>query len=205
MPYHIGGRKRDPRIPIKHNEVLEHLDGDPKKLTLIDDSPDGRFPVNFSLGKSGRAVDATHMPTRFRRKGNKGLPMYEVDNAWGGGLIVTDKFRKIVESFEPAVHQFFPIQIEQGGKVIVERFIFYICNRLDSLAKEYCSPQIGPDEFYNPIHDGNDKIVFASSQIMNVSAWCDRFTVGRYVSDELFASLASENFTGFGFKQYDEI
>lgn len=131
--------------------------------------------------------------------------MYDVDSGWGGGLIVNEKFKDIVEAFEPGVHQFFPIQIEQGGKVIAERFIFFICNRLDTLAKDQCVPPVGPDAQYRPIHDGNDRRVYDTAKIGGHHAWCDRFSRGTMVSNALFDALFAENFTGFGFKKYDQI
>lgn len=205
MPYHISGGKIDPRVPIDHNEIFVCLDGDPKKLTLIDESPDGRFSVKFELGNSGRPVDPTHMPTRCRRKGNKGLPVYEVDNTWGGGLRVTAKFKDIVESFEPDVHQFFPLQIEQGGKVIAERFIFYICNRLDTLAKDLCRPKVERGKRYMPVRDGTDKRVYDLSKIGGHHAWRDRFSSGAMISNELLAALSEQDFTGFSYREYDQI
>ena len=204
MPHHIAGRKIDPRVPIMHNENWVYLDGDVDKITLLDESSDGRFPVNFGLGKSGRPVDPTYMPTRIRRKGNRGLPIYDVDITWGGGLHVTERFKSIVEAFEPGVHQFFPIQIEQGGKVIAERFIFFICNRLDTLAKDQCVPPVGPDAQYCPIHDGNDRVVFDSTKIGAHHAWHDRFTLGRMVSNALCDELNAQDFTGFSSRKYDQ-
>ncbi len=204
MPFHIAGGRQDARVPIKHNEIFVHLDGDPKKVSLVDESSDGRFPVRFNLGGSGRPVDPTQMPTRLRRKGNKGLPLYDVDSIWGKGLLVVERFKEVVESFEPGVHQFLPVQIEQGGKVIAQRHIFYICNRLDTLAKQLCSPPVGPDERYQPIQDGNDRRVYDSSKIGNHHAWCDRYSLGTMTSNALFAALAAEDFTGLGFKEYDQ-
>ncbi len=205
MPYHIAGGSRDPRVELKHTEILEPIDGNPKKLELKDTSPDGKYSVTFSGGNSGRPVDPTYMPTRLRRKGNEGRPLYDVDNMWGGGLLVTDRFKEIVESFEPGVHQFFPIQIEQRGKVIADRYIFYVCNRLDTLAKDLCVPPVAEGAKYMPAYDGNDQIIYDSSKIGSDHAWNDRFNIGRLVSNELFDALAAADFTGFGFKKYDQI
>ena len=105
------------------------------------------------------------MPTRLRRKGNEEFPFYEVFEAWGKGLLVTEKFKQIVERFEPDVHQFLPVDIEQGGKVIAKRYFFYICNRLDTLAKDASIPPVGEDERYMPVHDGNDKKIFDTKKL----------------------------------------
>ncbi|KJZ18241.1 hypothetical protein TW80_14995 [Loktanella sp. S4079] len=104
MPYHIAGGSNDPRVDLKHSEILEPIDGAYKKLELIDSSQDGKYAVTFNSGNSGRPVDPTHMPTRLRRKGNEGRPLFDIDNMWGGGLLVTERFKEIVESFEPGVH-----------------------------------------------------------------------------------------------------
>ncbi len=205
MPYHIAGGGRDPRVELKHEEILEPIDGDYKKLELKDTSLDGKYSVTFSGGYGGRPVDPTYMPTRLRRKGNEGRPLHDVRNIWGGGLLVTERFKGIVECFEAGVHQFFPIQIEQRGKVIADRYIFYVCNRLDTLAKDLCVPPVAEGAKYMPAYDGNDRMVFDAKKIGAHHAWNDRFTIGRMVSNELFDALAAADFTGLGFEKFDQI
>jgi len=201
LPYHISGGKRDPRVPIKHNEIWHALDGDPAKLALQDNSPDGKFLVTLGMG---RPVNPKSMPTRFRRQGNNGLPIYDIDGAWGGFCVV-ERFKDIVEAFEPGVHQFLPFEIEQGGEVIAKRHLFYICNRLDTLAKDQCRPPVEPGRNYMPNYDGNDVEVFERQKIGDHHAWCDRSTIGNFVSNQLFDAIQAENFTGLGFKRYDEV
>ncbi len=204
MVYHIAGSNSDDSVPLKHEEILNPIDGDVSKITVIDTSRDGGRIASFSTGYSGRAIDPTHMPTRMRRKGNTGLPLHKVHEIWGGGLLVSDTFRNIVERFEPDVHQFFPIAIELRGKVIFERFYFHICNRLDTLAKDKCVPPVEVGKLYMPAYDGNDKVIFDTAAIGGHHFWNDKFSLGRYVSNQAFSALKDANLTGLGYEFYEQ-
>ena len=205
MVYHISGGAPDPKLAGILTQVLIPVDGDFDKVELIDPSQDGRWGVSFRTGGSGRPIDTTHMPTRLRRKGNEEFPFYEVARTRGKGLLVTEKFKQIVERFEPDVHQFLPVDIEQRGKVIAKRYFFYICNRLDTLAKDACIPAVGKDEHYMPNYDGNDKMVFSTKKIGSCHAWHDKYTIGRFMSDELVTALAEQNFLGMGHQKFDQV
>lgn len=204
MVYHIGGGASDPRVPLKHEEILTPLDGDFTKTTLIDPTPDGGRVITTGNG-SGRAIDPKHLPTRLRRKGNAGCPLHDVREIWGSSLLVNETFKDIVENIEPGVHQFFPIAIEQRGKTVFERFYFNICNRLDSLAKSECVPPVEEGRLYRPARQPDDKVVFDRATFGNHHAWHEKFYIGRLVSDELFAAISDANLTGLGFKKYDEV
>lgn len=202
MVYHIAGSATDPRFPLKHEEILEPIDGDLDRINVIDPTPDGGRVIR--AGGSGRAIDLENIPTRLRRKGNEGCPLHDVRDMWGG-LLVNETFRDVVESAEPGIHQFSLILVEQKGKVIFERFYFNICNRLDSLAKAECVPPVEEGRMYRPAMDPTDKIVFDSAKIGSCHAWHDKFALSRLVSDELFSAIESAGFTGLGSKRYDEV
>lgn len=204
MVYHIAGGNTDPRVPLKHEEILEPVDGDYKLITLVDALDEHGNHFSFHEGGAGRPVDPTHMPTRLRRKGNKGLPLHDMREIWGKGLLVNQTFKDIVEGLEPNVHQFFPMAIEQDGKVIFERYYFHICNYLDALAKDKCVPPVAPGRIYMPTHDGNDRVVFDTQKVGKHHAWNDHSTIGRFVSNELLEALQSAELTGLGYTQYDE-
>lgn len=203
MVYHIAGGASDARVPLKHEEILEPIDGNIDKITVIDTGK-VRSP-SFLSGGSGCPVDPKYMPTRMKRKGNKGVPLHDVREIWGNGLLVSKAFKDIVESFQPNVHQFFPIAIEQSGEVIFERYYFHICALLDSLAKEQCVPPVESGSIYMPAYDGNDKTVFDSSKTAGHHAWHDERALGRYVSNDLFSELVGAELTGLRYFKYDEI
>ncbi|TQV65615.1 imm11 family protein [Aliiroseovarius halocynthiae] len=164
--------------------------------------------MSFDLGGSGRPVNGTHMPTRLRRKrvsDNKGFPIDDVRNIWGGGLLVSAAFKDVVERFEPGVHQFFPITIEQGGKAQFERFGFYICNRLDTLAKDECVPPVGEDEQWKRIRGQEYKKIFDTQKIGSHHVWHDKYTIGTFVSDALHEALTEADLSGLGGKYYEQV
>ncbi|WP_446720140.1 imm11 family protein [Loktanella sp. S4079] len=97
------------------------------------------------------------------------------------------------------------MQVEQRGKVIAERYIFYICNRLDTLAKDLCVPPVADSAKYMPAYDGNDRRVYDSHRIGPRHAWRDRASIGRMVSNDLFDALQKADFTGLGFTKYYQI
>jgi len=202
MVYYISGGNKETSVQGLIGEILTPVDRDLDTVELLDSRPDGRWSVSFGLGPSGRPVDGTHVPTRLRReriKANEGRPINDVRNIWGGGLLVSAGFKEVVERFEPGVHQFFPITIEQGGKPQFERFAFYVCNRIDTLAKDKCVPQVGEDERWRPGLNGADpkeKRVFDSKKSASFHAWHEKYTLGRFVSDALAEALGVEKLSG---------
>jgi len=78
------------------------------------------------------AVREEDVSTKMKlRRTYKKLPcMFVCDAPW----MVCDQFRDLVEQLEPNVHQFFPIDIlDLKDKVVGQRFVLNICNRLDAL------------------------------------------------------------------------
>jgi hypothetical protein len=47
-------------------------------------------------------------------------------------IVVSGRFREIVDQFEPGVHQFLPVRYVEQANVLAERY-FITCNRLDSV------------------------------------------------------------------------
>ncbi|KJZ20525.1 hypothetical protein TW80_07005 [Loktanella sp. S4079] len=73
------------------------------------------------------------------------------------------------------------------------------------MAKDACIPPVGDDEHYMPSYDGNDKMVFSTQKIGSCHAWHDKYTIGRFISDELFTALAEQNFLGMGHQKFDQV
>jgi hypothetical protein len=49
-------------------------------------------------------------------------------------IVVSGRFREIVDQFEPGVHQFLPVRyVDEQANVLAERYYFITCNRLDSV------------------------------------------------------------------------
>lgn len=199
MVYHIAGGNRPGHW--RENPFIA-LDGDFEKVRPLDETQDdGRKVRGLDCG---RPVAGNHMPTRLRRGGTTDHPLMDAEAGYGGTTLVDRKFKDIVESFEPGVHQFFPMAIERRGKVIAERFLFVIGNRLDTLHRDLCVPPLQPGQLYTPNRDGNDRRVFDLRRIGNRHAWHDKFAIGRFVSDALFDVFQRAAITGLGFTRYDQ-
>lgn len=90
----------------------------------------GAFP--FGFGASGRMLDSAIFPTSARQK-NKARPRDVL--ALPGSNAVSQRFRELVERFEPGVHQFFPITLRRkddtpfGGQY----FIFNVTQSVNAL------------------------------------------------------------------------
>ena len=210
MVYSISCGNKETSVQGLIGEVLTPIDGDLDKVELVDTSPDGRWRLSFKRGGSGRAVDGTYMPTRLEReriKANKGCPIDDVRCIWGRGLLVSAPFKEVVERFEPGVHQFFPITIEQGGKPEFERYGFYICNRLDTLAKDKCVPPVEEDKMWRPddVPASEAMRVFDSKKSASFHAWNEKYTRGRFVSDALAEALAAASLSGLSISRQPSV
>lgn len=111
---------------------FEWVDGDSRKVELVDPSDDGcveSWPPAF-----GRALRADFIPTQIRPTLNRRhFPDYfNLNGRW-----VSEAFRSVIEAFEPGVHQFFPVDVvNKRGGVLAKRYLFVVCNRIDSLDHE---------------------------------------------------------------------
>jgi hypothetical protein len=196
MVYHIAGGNRPPG---SRENPLEAIDGDFTKVRPLDETQDGGIRIRASNALScGRRVDGTHMPTRLKRRGPVDQPILDVDMGYGGSLLVSDRFKDIVERFEPDTHQFFPMTIEQRGKLLGRVSLFVIGNRLDTIHRDPNEPDArGPD--------GGERRVFDRQKIGDHHAWYEQFAVGRYASDALFEALQAANLSGLGYTHFEHV
>ena len=91
---------------------MKWLDGDWKKVSMIDPTPDGGTALIGIVRHfmAGRPIKPDHMPTMlYPTKKVTKFPDYFTSA--GPGLVVSEKFKSVVESLEPDRHQFFPIKL----------------------------------------------------------------------------------------------
>jgi len=225
LVYHIAGGHLAKKQHFSH--WFKELDGDPEKVELENPTPDGGRPV---AGKwsAGRALKPDHMPTRLIRggPGPKQSPVLDVEALYGGTLLVREPFKDLLESLEPGVHRFFPMEVyikahdpatwqpedgfykdPKGTTIKLEKLADYwllnICNRLDT----YHPTTIGRDErgFYVPERLGiNGRQVFSNERIGRHHAWHDKFASGRFISDTFADLLRSNGLTGVALQHFDQ-
>ena len=177
------------------------LDGDVSKIQAADLTRDDGIRVRPGYSYYGRPVEATYIPTKIELTGPK-RPIPDLYDAFS--LSVSAKVKDVIESFEPDVHQFFPIEIvwEDGGHA-ADRFWFVPCNRLDTVDRAKTTYEFRNVWFL----DGSKKeLVFNRSQIGNHHVWIDKFIVMSTpaVSEELKAALDAAGITGAHYQHFPE-
>ena len=178
----------------------EALDGDRAKIEYVDTSREfdgvgGLFkPGDLHLG---RAVKPEHVPTRILRAGSKKtLP----DAEWAVGMFfVSDRFKEVVERFEPGRHQFFPTDfVSKDGSLQAHMHFFNVCNRLESVDRELTTTPFEYGRAWRP--DKGGELVFNLEQIGDHHIWHDKNVhMGLYVSDALHDALIDAGLTGLEF------
>lgn len=213
MVYALGSKPT-----LGHYAGLEPLDGDVSKIEVADKAPDGSFDANTASTypfNQGRPVLTEHVPTKVEWQERGPVPDVETVR---GFLVVPARFREIVEQFEPAVHQFLPVDfVDRQRAVLARRYFFIACNRLDSVDRALTTMILVRGHLWMPASDlvgwrpqeippGFDvnvepKLVFNTAQIGGKHAWSDMFLplTGPYLSDALGAALEAEHFTGISF------
>jgi hypothetical protein len=166
----------------------------------------------------GYPVKAETAPKKLLWSGGK-LALPEV-MVLASVFIVCDRFRTLVETFEPSTHQFIPVEIYRSrkGPMIAQYYWFNICKRLYS---------VDPNRttfFRMPSHEGsyvwvemrranndyvripNAKLVFSTQRIGNNHIWHDVELMGRhFLTSNTFGNAAIERkFTGLRATEFEE-
>jgi hypothetical protein len=152
------------------------------------------------------------VPTRIEWQENAPVPDIDTQH---GMIVVPERFREIVEQFEPRAHQFLPVTyVDRKGNGLAERYYFVACNRIDSVDREHSTMILYKGMWIpaadlvrlnrmNEIPAGFDvsakpKIVFNNAKVGNRHAWSDMFLPlsGPKLADELAEALIEEKFAG---------
>jgi hypothetical protein len=156
------------------------------------DIGDGEPNEDFAALDDGRPASADLVPKRARvMSAHKRYPdLARIRWYWG----VRERFKDLVESREPNVHQFFPIQLQYGDERLEEEriYIFNICRVIDAINLDKSNiswikagrlPPI-PSIIRNPFHLSLDK-----NKICGFHVWRGDGREGHahvYFSDELY-------------------
>ncbi|MEG3144630.1 hypothetical protein U1839_08180 [Sphingomonas sp. RT2P30] len=130
-----------------------------------------------------------------------------------GFLAVSERFRDLVEQFEPNVHQLFPVDIykTKSGEVVARYYWLNVCNRIDSVDKEnsnvFWQPNyIGERGIWRYPDVGERKLVFSRPKIGNRHLWYDPFLMKGINCSSAFGDAGrAADFLGLSLTAYDEV
>jgi hypothetical protein len=190
--------------------TVEALDGDPRRVELVDPSPDGGVPLDGAyVFVAGRPVVPEFMPRRMRWRDPQGRPIPDFED--GLILSVSSRARGLIETLEPGAHQFLPVRFEDAaGGSIEQRYFLIVCNRIDSVDREHTTMLLWQGEVWQPAHllprddlpPGFDasvepRLVFSLSRIGRHHLWRDKhLRQGPFVSAMLADALTESGMTG---------
>ena len=184
-----------------YSYIAHAVDGDVDKIQPVDLTRDVGVRIRPNYVYCGRPIEATYLPTKIELSG----PKRQIPDLYDAyALFISARVKDVIESFEPDVHQFFPIEIvwEDGGHA-ADRFWFVPCNRLDTVDRAKTT-----FEFRNLwFLDGSKKeLVFNRSQIGNHHVWIDKFIVmpNPAISEVLKAALDAAGITGAHYQHFPE-
>lgn len=223
MVYSIG--RKSPYDTDPANEVIG---GEAAWASLQFQNPEtvdrlAKIPGRMPLGQ-GYPVAADSAPKSFLWKStSKRPPDYATGN--NSVMLVSSRFRDLVEQFEPGLHQFLPVDM-YSSKIAPEpfdRFYWFVCCTLtDSLDPSHTTIPWGPPNGdYHTIRDGlrlgswrfdpsatpAQKPVYSLQAIRDRHLWRDPYW-GREVvhcSDAFAEAVIAADLKGFSLHHHDQV
>ncbi|MEO7691362.1 MAG: DUF1629 domain-containing protein [Sphingomonas sp.] len=180
-----------------------------------------KLPGRSPLGQ-GYPVVPDSAPKAVLWKSKSKLPP---DYAFGDNsiMLVSSRFRDLVERFEPGVHQFLPVDM-YNSKAATEPFDcfywFVVCTLIDSVDPEHTTltwkgdyTERGSDGlryglwYFDHSASPPQKAVFSQRAIGDRHLWRDPYYTRDYVncSDAFGEAMIAPGLTGFGLRQYEQI
>ena len=139
-------------------------------------------------------------------------------------MLVSEKFRDLVEQFEPSAHQFLPVEmLHAKDEAPFATFYWFICCQLiDSLDPEHTTITWGPKpELYHESVEGMRRgswrydqsvtpkqvAVFSLKAIGSRHLWRDPYYTRNYVncSDVFGEAMKAAKLSGFGLIHFDQV
>lgn len=173
-------------------------DPDTLELTLLEREYIGQ-------GRSGMGYGYPVRPELAPKKllwagGKKALPEAILTSF----LAVSERFRALVEQYEPEVHQFIPVDIYKDKKS--ERVATYywlnVCNRIDSVDADLSNyfaltDYAGGRGHWRAPREGEPRLVFSRKLIGNHHLWYDPFVRrGVFCSSQFGEAALAQEFLG---------
>ncbi|UOA28617.1 DUF1629 domain-containing protein [Pseudosulfitobacter sp. DSM 107133] len=219
MVYHLAGGNTDydPTLKGLPSNAFVGMDSSFTDVAVADTTADGGTRIMKSSWHVGRPVSPETVPTKVRRTGPpvSRAKLLDVNSQTGALDLVSQTFRDIVEEFEPAIHQFFPVTSydSRGKEVIGEGYFMIICQRLSTLHDTLCVPPLDESGMYNRFSETHkdrdkslDRVVFSKEKIGDHHMWHDKFLARHFLfSNALTERLFAANLTGLVSSKYEEV
>jgi hypothetical protein len=191
---------------------VEPLDGDIKQVKLVDESDDGGYPPRGNPIMAGRLVKTEHLPTQMKWLDRQGHSIPDFDN--GHINNVSERAKELIESFEPRVHQFVPVEyLDKAGNHLETRFLFFVGNRLDTFYDDNPTMVLAHGRMWVPAADltrrgeelppGKDPTISAtliidSRKVGAAHIWVEKHSAGglTFISEKMRDAIASAGLTG---------
>ncbi|MFN0192232.1 MAG: imm11 family protein [Aestuariivirga sp.] len=193
-----------------------------RALVIGDVRPLKQFIRESFIGagwNTGLRLPSELVPKEARMQ--RGEKFYDVYNNFQIAPGVSKRFKDLVESIEPDVHQFFPIEVfrQDGVTPYGEPFwLMNICTRVDAICIEKSDMyQRGEDR--GPLYDGDypwygryviksmdygtgpPRITIYKDRVVGRSMWCDyRHPVAHFFSEALMVGMRERGMEGYAIK-----
>jgi hypothetical protein len=134
-----------------------------------------------------------------------------------GQTIVSEKFRLLVEKYEPGVHQFIPVDIydKVGGPVSSRRYWLNVCRRKDCVDPvrskfEWKTDYSGVTGYWDDRPHPGSKLVFSKEKIGDMHLWVNPHLPASksqnfYASSAFMEGAEAAGITGMLFAQHPEV
>ncbi|WP_029942012.1 imm11 family protein [Sphingomonas astaxanthinifaciens] len=121
-------------------------------------------------------------------------------------LAVCDRFRLLVEHFEPNVHQFIPVDVKIAGHAgpVATYYWFVVCRRIDSVDPDSTTfkwelDYTGQDGFWSDYELDGARLIFSDAKAAGHHVWMDPHVLtlnSPLCSEEFGRAALAGNFSG---------
>ena len=190
------------------------LDGDPLGIKYVERYVKFPSDIGSDFVLTPRIITGGGAPVRWDdapTKGRMGGPRRKLEEymMMFSLLLVGERFREIIERFEPGVHQFFPIDVVwKDGSLAGRHYFFNIVHTLDALDPDHTTLIRYPDTpnfFKLKLGDPEHKAVYSVQRMLGHHIWVERRLPNVIsTSAELGAALKQAKLKGLDFYEIEQ-
>jgi len=187
---------------------VDPLDGDISRIEVVDQTPDGGLPFIPTIQPAhtmGRPVKPDSVPTRMRWGDRQKHPIPDFDN----GLIlnVSNRAKELIESLEPGIHQFLPVEyFDVDDEPVEKRWFLIVGNRIDGVDRDHSRMRLAKGIMWTANDVDDPKLVFNEAQARGRHLWVDKhLDGGQFISDVLAQRIQDEGLTGLRLNRAESV